>query len=291
VVSPFAETRADYYRFGPNTPGQADQDATRSVGVGGVEVSWPLVRTTQGLSVVVEPVVMAAIGSQGGADPVIVNEDSQAFELDDSNLFRPNAAPNYDLWEPGQRISAGLRATARTDAGATVTGLIGRRWRSDAEPAFTPSTNLNGRASDWVGAVQVDFGDRLQANVRSRLRDGSLALQRLDAGVSARLGRFAAGVRYLNVDGALNAGDRVEELAADISARLVDGWSANVGFRRDLDSDINLQQRLALIYQDDCSFLELAYSRSETFDRRLGPSEGFRIRVGLTTLGVIGGGD
>jgi LPS-assembly protein len=48
---------------------------------------------------------------------------------------------------------------------------------------------------------------------------------------------------------------------------------------------------LALIYQDDCSFLELAYSRSETFDRRLGPSEGFRIRVGLTTLGVIGGGD
>jgi len=291
VVSPFAETRADYYRFGPNTPGQADQDATRRVGVGGVEVSWPLVRTTQGLSVVVEPVVMAAIGSQGGADPVIVNEDSQAFELDDSNLFRPNAAPNYDLWEPGQRISAGLRATARTDAGATVTGLIGRRWRSDAEPAFTPPTNLNGRASDWVGAVQVDFGDRLQANVRSRLRDGSLALQRLDAGVSARLGRFAAGVRYLNVDGALNAGDRVEELAADLSARLVDGWSANVGFRRDLDSDINLQQRLALIYQDDCSFLELAYSRSETFDRRLGPSEGFRIRVGLTTLGVIGGGD
>lgn len=291
VVSPFAETRADYYRFGPNTPGQADDDVTRGVGIGGVEISWPFVRAAPGMSVVVEPVVMAAIGSQGGNDPLIVNEDSQAFELDDSNLFRPNAAPNYDLWEPGQRISAGVRATARTDAGATITGLVGRRWRSDAEPAFTPPTNLNGRASDWVGAVQVDFSDRLQANVRTRLRDGSLALQRLDAGVSGRVGRVIAGVRYLNVDGALNAGDRIEELATDVTVRMTDTWSANVAFRRDLGLDTNLQQRLALIYQDDCSFLELAYSRSETFDRRLGPSEGFRIRVGLTTLGVIGGGD
>jgi LPS-assembly protein len=196
---------------------------------------------------------MAAIGSQGGNDPLIVNEDSQAFELDDSNLFRPNAAPNYDLWEPGQRISAGVRATARTDAGATITGLVGRRWRSDAEPAFTPPTNLNGRASDWVGAVQVDFSDRLQANVRTRLRDGSLALQRLDAGVSGRVGRVIAGVRYLNVDGALNAGDRIEELATDVTVRMTDTWSANVAFRRDLGLDTNLQQRLALIYQDDCS--------------------------------------
>ncbi len=291
VVSPFMEARTDFYRIAANTAGAVEESFNRSVALGGVELSWPFVTSGEGFSVVVEPVVMAAIGSQGGNDARIVNEDSQAFELDESNLFRPNAAPNFDLWEPGQRLSAGLRATARTDAGATVTALVGRRWRADSEPAFTPSNNLEGRASDWVGAVGVDFGDRLSANVRARARDGSLALQRLDARVSGRIGRFTLATRYLNVDGAVNAGDRLEEISADVGVRLQDGWSVSGGFRRDLDSDTNLQHRVAVVYEDDCSFLELAYTRSETFDRRLGPSEGIRIRVGLTTLGVIGGGD
>ncbi len=61
--------------------------------------------------------------------------------------------------------------------------------------------------------------------------------------------------------------------------------------RRDLDSDINISQDVRAIYRDDCTFLELSYSRSETFDRTLGPNEGFQIRVGLTSLGVFGGGD
>jgi LPS-assembly protein len=291
VVSPFAEARTDYYRIAENVNGATDESLSRSLALGGVELSWPFVSTGQGFSVIIEPVVMAAVGTQGGNDSRIINEDSQAFELDDSNLFRPNAAPNFDLWEPGPRLSAGVRATARTAAGATITGLVGRRWRSDSEPAFTPANNLEGRASDWVGAVGVDFGDRLSANVRARARDGSLALQRLDARVAGRIGRFTVSTRYLNVDGAVNAGDRLEEISADVGVRLEGGWSVSGGFRRDLDSDTNLQHRVAVIYQDDCSFLELAYTRSETFDRRLGPSEGVRIRVGLTTLGVIGGGD
>jgi LPS-assembly protein len=291
VVSPFAEARTDFYRVRDNASGAPEETFNRSLALGGVELSWPFVSSGQGYAVIVEPVVMAAVGTQGGNDARIVNEDSQAFELDDSNLFRPNAAPNFDLWEPGPRLSAGLRATARTDSGATITGLVGRRWRSDSEPAFTPANNLEGRASDWVGAVGVDFGDRFSANVRARARDGSFALQRLDARVAGRVGRFTVSTRYLNVDGAVNAGDRLEEVSADVGVRLNGGWSVSGGFRRDLDSDTNLQHRLAVIYEDDCSFLEFAYTRSETFDRRLGPSEGFRIRVGLTTLGVIGGGN
>jgi LPS-assembly protein len=58
--------------------------------------------------------------------------------------------------------------------------------------------------------------------------------------------------------------------------------------RRDLDSDTNLSQEAHLIYQDDCSFFELVYTRNETFDRVLGPTEGFQIRIGLSTLGGIG---
>ena len=61
-------------------------------------------RPGERFDLIVEPVVMGGVGQQTiSDDPRIVNEDSLAFELDDSNLFRPNAAPNYDLWEPGGR--------------------------------------------------------------------------------------------------------------------------------------------------------------------------------------------
>jgi LPS-assembly protein len=60
------------------------------------------------------------------------------------------------------------------------------------------------------------------------------------------------------------------------------------GLRRDLDSATNLSQEAHLLYQDDCSFIELVYTRNETFDRALGPTEGFQIRIGLSTLGGIG---
>ena len=290
VVSPFAEARADLYRIHDNVS-EIDTSVERTVGMAGVELSWPFMRSAPGVNIVVEPIVVAAIGSENANKTAIPNEDSISFELDESNLFRPNGAPNFDLWETGQRLSAGVRATARFDNGNAISAVAGRRWRDEAEPQFGVETNLNGRASDWVGGVFVNLGPNLSANVRGRLRDGSTALQRLDAGVTAQHGRFSGSVRYFVVDGVLNNGDRLEEASADVSARLVNGWSAQFGFRRDLDSNTNLSQRLAMVYSDECSFLEIAYTRSETFDRRLGPNEGIRIRVGLSTLGVIGGGD
>jgi LPS-assembly protein len=151
VASPFAQARADIYRV--ETMDEEFESFSRGLGLAGVELSWPFMRVGQGLDVVVEPVVMAAYASNGGDDPRIVNEDSIGFELDDSNLLRPNAASNYDLWEPGGRVSAGIRATVQNHAGQSANVFIGRRWRDEIAPQFTVLNNLEGRASDWVGVV------------------------------------------------------------------------------------------------------------------------------------------
>jgi hypothetical protein len=82
-----------------------------------------------------------------------------------------------------------------------------------------------------------------------------------------------------------------EEIAGTIAVRLARGWSAQYGLRRDLDSNINLSQDIRAIYQDDCTFLELTYTRRETQAGALGPDEGFRIRVGFTSLGIFGAND
>ncbi len=288
LLSPFAQARGDYFRVDNTT--NPDESFGRSVGLAGAEISWPLMRPGEVIDLIVEPIVMAAYGSEGGDDPRIVNEDSIAFELDDSNLFRPNGAPNYDLWEPGGRVSAGVRVTAQGANGQNANLIFGRRWRDEAAPGFAPATNTGARASDYVAAGELDLGRSFGAVVRARIDDRNFDIQRLDAEVRTALWRIEAYGRYFRVDESLTAGDPTEELITSVGVQLVRGWRVQFGVRRDMDSDVNLSQELRAIYEDDCTFLELAYTRSETIDRQLGPNEGFQIRVGLRTLGVIGGG-
>ena len=259
------------------------------MGYAGAEISWPFLRPGENFDLIVEPVVMAAYAVDDDDDPRIINEDSLAFELDDSNLFRPNAAPNYDLWEPGGRVTAGVRATARAANGQSASLIFGRRWRDEAEPDFTVQNNLDQRSSDWVGAVETNLGRNFSTEVRFRLDDETLELHRLDVGARAAIDRFSGSIRYFSIDDTLVPGAPSEEISGTIGIELARGWRAQGGLRRDLDSDINLRQEIRAIYEDDCTFFEIAYTRSETQNRTLGPSEGIQFRFGLKSLGVVGG--
>jgi len=289
VFSPFAQVRGDAYQI--EISEDRFETFTRGLGLAGAEVSWPFMRPGERFDVIVEPVVMAAIATDDPQAPLNINEDSLAFELDDSNLFRPNAAPNYDLWEPGARVSAGVRATARAHSGESASLIFGRRWREEQAPGFTPATNLDGENTDWVAAGSIDLGANFGAEGRLRLEDETLEVQRIDLAVRAAAGRYSTYVRYYSVDEAIqaNSADPNEEISAHIGVDLARGWRVQAGLTRDLDSDINLLQDIRAIYEDDCTFLEISYTRRETSLGSIGPDEGLQIRIGLRSLGVFGG--
>lgn len=289
VFSPFAEARGDV--FSVETSENEYETFTRGLGLAGAEISWPFMRPGERFDMIVEPVVMAAVATQDADDPRIVNEDSLAFELDDTNLFRPNAAPNYDLWEPGPRVSVGVRATARAHTGESASIIVGRRWREEQAPGFTEANNLASETSDWVAAGQVDLGRNFAAEGRIRLEDETLEVQRVDARVRGAVGRFYGAVRYYETDEALllDATDPSREVSGEVGMDLARGWRMQAGLTRDLDSDINLRQDFRAIYEDDCTFFEISYTRTETQRGTIGPDEGVQIRIGLRSLGVLGG--
>lgn len=289
VFSPFAEARGDV--FSVETSENEYETFTRGLGLAGAEISWPFMRPGERFDMIVEPVVMAAVATQDADDPRIVNEDSLAFELDDTNLFRPNAAPNYDLWEPGPRVSVGVRATARAHTGESASIILGRRWREEQAPGFTEANNLASETSDWVAAGQVDLGRNFAAEGRIRLEDETLEVQRVDARVRGAVGRFYGAVRYYETDEALllDATDPSREVSGEVGMDLARGWRMQAGLTRDLDSDINLRQDIRAIYEDDCTFFEISYTRTETQRGTIGPDEGVQIRIGLRSLGVLGG--
>lgn len=285
VVAPYAQGRTDYYRVA-NYLGATEDTFGRSVGLAGVEVRYPFLRPGPNVSLMIEPVV-AITAATTDQDTRIPNEDSIAFELDDSNIFRPNVTPNYDLWESGERVAAGVRASAITSAG-TLSAVLGRRWKTKDDPEFRPTTNLDSITSDYVGALSADLGRTFGADLRFRIDDETLDAVRFDAGLRAAIWRVNANLRYFDVKEGLRGTDPSQELTMNVGYRMSDRFRLSYAIRRDLDSDINLSQEAHLIYQDDCTFVEFVYSRNETFDRALGPTEGFQIRIGLSTLGVIG---
>lgn len=289
VLSPFAQARADM--FSVETSSTERETFSRTLGLAGAEVSWPFMRPGERFDIVLEPVVMAAYATSDADDPRIVNEDSLGFELDDSNLFRPNAAPNYDLWEPGGRVSAGVRATARARTGQSASLMLGRRWRDEVDPAFGPRTNMNDNASDWVAAGQLDLGRHFSTQARLRLNDETLDIERVDWGVRGAVGRFSGSARYFQYDESFvtDPNTPTEEISANIGVELLRGWRMQAGLTRDLDSDINLRQDIRAIYEDDCTFLEISYTRRERRTSTQGPDEGIQIRIGLRSLGVFGG--
>lgn len=287
LASPFAIARADYYRT--SIDGRA-VDATRALGVGGVEASWPFIRPSPGATVMVEPVLLAAWATDPGENRDIANEDSQAFELDESNLFRLEGAPNYDLWERGGRLSVGLRAKAQLDGNRSASLMFGRRWRTEETPTLRGATNADEKTSDWVGAANLDFGAPLRSGLRFRLDDDELSLSRIDATLASSIGRFGGFARYFRVDETLSANAPRQEVYGDVTLRVRGGWHVGYGLRRDLDLAKNLYQEARVQYTDQCTFLSLAYRQTETTVGRLGPQRGFEIRLGLTTLGMFGGG-
>jgi LPS-assembly protein len=165
--------------------------------------------------------------------------------------------------------------------------VFGRRWRSEIDPNFGPATNMDDHASDYVGAISGDT-THLGGSIRFRLDDSNFALRRFDAGVRANLWRVSASLRYYDISDDLAGGDPSQEISGTLGFRVTKHWNFSYGLRRDLDSNINLSQDLHVLYRDDCMFVDFTYSRTETIDRTLGPSEGFHVRIGLSTLGMFG---
>ncbi len=288
VVQPFALGRGDFYRIDDGTP-VGPRDITRFLGVAGTQVSYPLINRMEGVDIIVEPIAMVAYGTPDANDDGIPNEDSLVFEADETNLFKPNAVSNYDLWEGGARASVGMSATARIGKDVELSTTFGRRWREDPDPAFNDLSNLSGEKSDYVASVRAEIGQIFDVGARMRL-DDDLQTKRIDVDARANVWRINGAARYFKVTE--NAqGIEDEGLVWNGSFKIDDRWSAVVEQSRNITQAQDIRLSMGVRYQDDCSFFLIAYERSGARDRTLGPSEGIRFTFALTGLGGVSSSD
>lgn len=288
VVEPFGLGRGDVYRVDTGD-GAGEKDISRILGVAGAQVSYPLINRGKDMDLIVEPIAMIAYGTPSANNDGIPNEDSLVFEADETNLFKPNAVSNYDLWEGGARASIGVSATARIGKDIELTTLVGKRWREDSDPAFNDLSNLAGEESDYVASVRADLGQIFNAGARFRV-DEEYEVKRMDVDAGANIWRLSGSARYFKV--AENAsGIEDEGLVWRGQFKVDKNWAAIIEQTRNITQKDDIRLALGISYTDECSFFQLAYERSGSRDRTLGPSESIRFLFVLTGLGGVSDAD
>ena len=287
TFEPFAELRGDYYQFDQKRI--EDDNASRLVGNAGARIAYPMIRPGKTVDIMLEPEVMAAWGTSNSNDPIIPNEDALLFEMDETVLFDANTVAGYDLYEGDGKISAGLTARAVWKDGPELSATVGRRWRSRPDPSFEKVTNLDGTTSDWVAAATADFGSALRIDTQVRLDEDGLELNRIDTRLSTQSSRWRATGQYYKISERLNPNQAEDEgFFMTGEFRITERYSFIYGQLRDIANNRNARKDFGIAYEDDCSRLELVYSRSELQDRTQGPSENIQIRFSLKTLGQFG---
>jgi LPS-assembly protein len=290
VVEPFAVGRGDVYRIDDGTAA-GTRDISRVLGVTGAQVSYPLISRNEGVDIIVEPIAMVAYGTPDANDDGIPNEDSLVFEADETNLFKPNAVSNYDLWEGGARASIGVSATARIGQDIELSTLVGKRWREDPDPAFNDLSNLAGEESDYVASVRADLGQIFDVGARFRV-DEDMDVKRLDVDARVNFWRINGSARYFKVaDSSPGLNDGDEGIVWNGQFKVDDRWAAVVQQTRNIYQKLDVRFSVGVKYQDDCSFFLIAYERSGSRDRTLGPSESIRFTFALTGLGGVSDSD
>ena len=288
-LSPFAEVRADVFNVSDLPPpnlGQSDT-ITRADSVVGVDVSYPIYRRDGDRTVVLEPLLQLALSPRSDPNPLVANEDSSVLEFDETNLMRADKFPGFDLYEGGQRVNVGARATAIYDDGRSISFLVGRSFRAKADPQFPARSGLQPKASDWIFAAEGTPVEGLSFFTRTRFDASNWDVRRMEAGVNVDFARAHGFIRYLR-DNQDITGVQREDVDFSGEVMVAGNWGVTFAGVRDVESDVWRRQEFGAVYKDDCLDLAVVWVHEETYNRSLGPSDSVILRLTLATLGDKG---
>lgn len=295
-----ATVRSDLYNNSntefPDFPQYAGIDGTHSRLLPKLALDWrlPFLKAGETTSQVIEPIFSIIVAPTKPNLPENVvnftNEDSRNFEFDENNLFSHNRFNGYDRWEGGTRVNFGVRYNLYTDD-INMIATIGQSVRLNNTETFPVGSGYEGKASDFVGRVDLTLGNNIDYVHRFRLDKKSLNLRRNEMILSGGPKWLKASVRYLDLD--LNDNNQLvgtelenrREIGTGLNVNFDEKWSARGSWVKDLLNDKTISYDAGVFYQDDCLEFGFTYERRFTSDRDIAPSNTVFFRIVLKNLG------
>src|SRR5690606_18975439 len=294
-----ALVRGDVYHSDENLltaiPGYRGRSGWQARGIAALaaDMRWPFIGEFLGGTQTLTPRVQF-VATPPIDNIEIPNEDSRAFDLEDSNLFAINRFNGYDRFEDGARVTYGIEWNY-SRPGFNINSVVGQSYRLSNKPTLFPDgTGLTDRTSDIVGRTTIAYKDFLRLTHRFRLDKDDLAVRRneFDATIGGRSTYAVLGYSRLNRDITSLAEDLQdrEEVRAGGRVAVARNWSIFGSAIIDLtgrnddpasttDGFEPIRHRLGVAYDDDCLSIALTWRRDyiDTGDARRGNSFSFRI--------------
>ncbi len=251
---------------------------------------YPLVKATPQFTQVFEPMFQLVAAPDTGNTGKIPNEDSRAFELDDTNIFLGDRFAGWDRADTGSRVTYGVQWSGYLPQSGQINAFLGQSFQLDHDDndEFRASGGIQDDLTDVVGRLQVRPGNGIDLSYRFRYDVEDTSFQRHEARASYgnQYGYLAGSYAFINSDG-VEFEDR-EQVSAAIGVNFADYWSANTSSSYDLAANRLLSVGGGLKYLDEC--FELDFSASFTPAGDTEETEGdfaFFFAVNFKNLGGI----
>ena len=270
VTTVSASVQADAYHLdGVEVGGQIENNVleTRVIPRLAVESRYPFVRGTEGMQIVVEPVVSAFAAPNTKNPSAIPEEDSVVIELDDTNILSADRIPGLDKVETGQRVVYGLRAGLYGERGGRITAFLGQSYRLPDDGPLSDTTDIEQGRSDYVGRLEIVPSKYLDLLYRFRAAEKDAQLLRSELSIGLGPPAFRLEGEYIFIATEASAGlfpDR-EEVTGSFTSQMTDFWSLGLFSQTDLtENGGTIKHGARVTYEDECFRLEVGFRRDFT---------------------------
>jgi LPS-assembly protein len=274
------------------SPASSDEEETARV-FPQIGLNWrlPLVRNGATFSQIIEPIINFVAGPNGGNPDTIPNEDSQAFEFDDTNIFELNRFEGSDRVTSGARVDYGVKAALFDSEFGSSHTFIGQSYQVWGDSAFDSGSGLDDNLSDYVGRIQLAPTDWLNLLFRFRLDKDSFRPRRSELALRLQQPSYSILLDYVLLDeqiSTVNFGNR-EQLDINFNLRLNQFWSTSTRLVQDFSNASNRTRvaSLGLTYKDECFTIGLEYERRNLRDADIEPEDRVSLRVNFKHLGSV----
>ena len=251
-----------------------------------INLEWRMPMKNALSDTIIEPIIQLSYSSDNEKNYKIPNEDSIGFELNSHNIFSNNRMPGIDLWETGGKINYGIKLSHFFNQEGIFSGMIGQSYKFKNPDFFEKGSGLDTKLSDFIVDFLLKPNKEITLSYRGRLDDNDINLRRSEFDILLNYQKWGvrAGHVLLNNIEILNFKEQREFRFASF-INITDKWLIQSAIRYDEVSKKSLNNRISLVYIDDCISFEIGFRRKFSEYRDLKPSNSFMVKFNVFTFG------
>ena len=233
--------------------------------LGALELKYPMFKNKNEKSEILMPVAQIVYSTDFSPTQNPIDEDSSTTEFDSTTLFKLRKIPGIDRQERGLRLNAGLQYFYEHKNNYKYDVSVGQVYRNKNSEDFLLSSGLNGYESDILLSGNISFHKNIKI-ASKQVYSKNFTLKRSNTSFKLTNPRYQINTSLTNLVSDPSEGTTADlkELILDLNSSLTKNWSGNLGLRRNLVNNEDVNTSLGLNFRNECIDINLSLSRRNT---------------------------